>query len=189
MKIRTDFVTNSSGSNTVEIIIDNPLLLEILQRYKDLGLLAEGHQTFVIGTYQGKDPIWGDPNYDYRASLDHIVCGEHSNTPAWVFINKDVEILGGHDYPRTLNEVLDAMLSIIVEPWIRREMDETLFNQLMQEINQRKSEINHRFVKVSWFHEYKEGEDKEIMEFNYDPANGESFTEEDLSSYPFEEDE
>ena len=34
MKMRTDFVTNSSSYSTAEVVIDNPVLLEILQKYK-----------------------------------------------------------------------------------------------------------------------------------------------------------
>lgn len=41
MKIHTDFVTNSSSVSTVEIVIDNPMLLEILLRYKDMGAFGE----------------------------------------------------------------------------------------------------------------------------------------------------
>lgn len=37
MKIRTNFVTNSSSYSSAEIKIDNPVLLEILEKYKTLG--------------------------------------------------------------------------------------------------------------------------------------------------------
>lgn len=35
MKIRTGFVTNSSSYCSAEVVIDNPVLLEILKKYKD----------------------------------------------------------------------------------------------------------------------------------------------------------
>ena len=37
MKIRTGFVTNSSSYSSAEIKIDNPVLLEILKKYKEMG--------------------------------------------------------------------------------------------------------------------------------------------------------
>ena len=50
MKIRTDFVTNSSSESSVEVFIDNPVLLEILQKYKDLGLFIEdGERAYDFG--------------------------------------------------------------------------------------------------------------------------------------------
>ena len=35
MKIRTGFVTNSSSYCSAEVVIDNPVLLGILKKYKD----------------------------------------------------------------------------------------------------------------------------------------------------------
>ena len=54
MKIRTDFVTNSSSESTAEIVIDNPLLLEILQKYKDIGTFGDEKLFFGIGEYHTK---------------------------------------------------------------------------------------------------------------------------------------
>ena len=36
MKIRTNFVTNSSSYSSAEIKIDNPVLLEILKKYNEV---------------------------------------------------------------------------------------------------------------------------------------------------------
>jgi len=54
MKIRTDFVTNSSSESTAEIVIDNPLLLQILQKYKDMGTFGDEKLFFGIGEYHTK---------------------------------------------------------------------------------------------------------------------------------------
>ena len=51
MKIRTDFVTNSSSSNSTEIMVDNPVLLGILSRYQDMGAFGEHKQPFGSGQF------------------------------------------------------------------------------------------------------------------------------------------
>ncbi len=38
MKFRTGFVTNSSSYSTAEVKIDNPVLLAILKKYKEVGV-------------------------------------------------------------------------------------------------------------------------------------------------------
>ena len=50
MKIRTDFVTNSSSESTAEIVIDNSLLLEILKKYKDMGAFGDdkGSVAYIV---------------------------------------------------------------------------------------------------------------------------------------------
>lgn len=48
MKIRTDFVTNSSSYSTADIVVDNPILLEILHRYKAMGLFEDDSIDFEI---------------------------------------------------------------------------------------------------------------------------------------------
>jgi len=41
MKIRTDFVTNSSSYSSAEVVIDNPVLMEILIKYKEMGIFEQ----------------------------------------------------------------------------------------------------------------------------------------------------
>lgn len=50
MKIRTGFVTNSSSYSGAEIVVDNPYLLEILQRYKSMGLFDDENIYFEINS-------------------------------------------------------------------------------------------------------------------------------------------
>ena len=49
MKIRTNFVTNSSSVSTTEVVIDNLVLLEILAKYQQLGTFDEVF-SFNIGS-------------------------------------------------------------------------------------------------------------------------------------------
>lgn len=59
MKIRTDFVTNSSSYSSAEVVIDNPVLMEILIKYKEMG-------TFNNLPVEEEIQI-GDPAFRYEA--------------------------------------------------------------------------------------------------------------------------
>ena len=48
MKIRTGFVTNSSSYSSAEIKIENPVLLEILKKYKDLAVFNNIYVAIII---------------------------------------------------------------------------------------------------------------------------------------------
>ena len=56
MKIRTGFVTNSSSYCSAEVVIDNPVLLEILKKYKDdTQVLRFFDLDDKVGFYEDKD--------------------------------------------------------------------------------------------------------------------------------------
>ena len=62
MKIRTDFVTNSSSTGNILVLIDNPLLLEILMKYKEMGLFDENKMYFKIGSRTKEEYLQGKTN-------------------------------------------------------------------------------------------------------------------------------
>jgi hypothetical protein len=93
MKIRTDFVTNSSSYCSAYIVIDNPTLLEILQKYKDLGVFANAETIFEIGSYKNlakkSDSVYGHYSLtDYEVAVRSY--GEKTTkTPAFFCSESD----------------------------------------------------------------------------------------------------
>lgn len=173
MKIRTDFVTNSSSSNHAEIMIDNPVLLEILQKYRDMGLSPKDDLGFSIGTYASKYS-------DFRASLDD----RYTKTPAFFLY----EHCGGEGlsmvlkWPRSLDEVLTCILDIMDKDsgeasnhFDQDRYDPDLYRQLKEELRLREKEIKTGYTKVKW-----SGEDSEWgmdHKFSYDALVGEKYEE------------
>ena len=175
MKIRTDYLTNHSGSNTVEIIIDNPLLLEILQKYKDINLFRSGW-----------DAPFGIGDYSFRHDIEHIELENHTRIPACcIYFWGDSH---GFEIPDTLDKVLKMMLSMIEAVDYDEINDEPLFNQLKDELDLRKDEINSKFLKVSWYNEYDGDGGHFLQNFHYDPVNGETTTFIDMDEEAEEED-
>ena len=136
MKIRTDFVTNSSSYCTAEVIIDNPVLLEILQKYKDMGLFGEEDPIFSVGDYQ----IYGD-----SGAFEIIDDSHQAKTPAFYLYNDDedeeIRHTGITDWttPKSLEEVLEKIIELLslTEEWL----DIDVRDKLVEELTSRQVEI------------------------------------------------
>ena len=157
MKFRTGFVTNSSSSYTADIVIDNPVLLEILKRYEQMGVFYKKNPYFTIGSYG---------NWSESIKKAEII------TPAF---HKYEDTCEGEIWhilypPSSLDEVLGQIIQIID----LYSNEGALKQQLIEELNQKKEEIRAGYLKVYWFLlNIWEPEDDDIeCFFGYDPENG-----------------
>jgi hypothetical protein len=171
MKIKIDFITNHSGSS-VDAIVDNPILLEIFQRYKDLGVFGDSRDMdFHIGFI--------DPD----AYIDWESYGQISKTPAFMFFSGErgsdtsrIEIC-----PDSLDDVLTYIIDVMDADTeeFSRYYDTDLYSQMKQELLERQQEIKEEYRKVLWDTDYylegAEIGDREEAHFSYDLENGEKF--------------
>ncbi len=149
MKIRTDFVTNSSSYVTTEVVIDNPVLLEILQKYKDMGLFAGKEPIFGIGTY---DTV--DAEYKKSGPSGYIDYDAQTKTPAFFYIenqNEDGEpslSLVWDYWPKSLEDVLSSIIEILnsADDYI----DGELRDRLVQELDQKNADVLQAYKYASW---------------------------------------
>ena len=160
MKIRTVFVTNSSSYSGTEVVIDNPVLLEILQRYKEMGVFTGDELLYEIGSYGTNfPPSEGD-----------------TKTPAFFC---SAEVCDYSSTPGSLYEVLESMIEIMDDCDGKYEDD--LYDPMKEELHNRKDEIVNGFISVKWIrgsssNEHDEdynGYIEEEDEFFYDRTNGE----------------
>ena len=185
MKIRTDFVTNSSSSNTTEVVIDNPVLLVILQKYKDMGLFGNHAPIFGIGSY--------DSSVEQQSSSSEL---RQIQTPAFYFYEGS-----GHDEydwngltdvvwgtPESLEDVVEKIINIL--EGIKSEfLDEGLGDSMIEELRLKNEEILKGYENVEWNYE-SIGDHVEKSTYRYDKNLGESLIVTDfdeVSSYDDEE--
>lgn len=176
MKIRTDFVTNSSSYCTAEVIIDNPVLLEILQKYKDKGLFGDRKPIFGIGEYETVDEYWDEyerSRYDNKTKTPALFYYEHQS-------DDDLYHAGICDWiwPKTLDEVIVKIIEIISgsSEYLNNEIQ----NALVEELNQRKTEIDSAYTSVYWASS-GDGEDTSYeVKYSYDPKVGSTYEHEGM---------
>ena len=166
MKIRTDFVTNSSSTSEAEIVIDNIVLLEILQRYKEQGVFGEAKADFAIGTYS---PIyWSDFDKEIKTPAFHYV--EDMYGEGWSLLWDD---------PGTLDEVLHGIIEIIDNDNRNQiQYDQILYEKMKEELYQKEEEIQAGYLKVFWKH--KDETEKSVGDefkwlFIYEQKTGEQY--------------
>lgn len=135
MKIRTDFVTNSSSYSSAKIVIDNPVLLEILQKYKDMGTFGEDEDdlNFSVGKFKSDSPN--------KLTLFN----QFTKTPAIHYFNESFN----HAWcPETLDEVLFSLIETLRCEYIPGGNDNDLFGLMLKELNNEK--INEGFINIYW---------------------------------------
>lgn len=168
MKIRTDFVTNSSSYSSAEVVIDNPVLLEILQKYKDMGTFDLEESDFSIGTYE----VFGIPST--------YSCEEFSKTPA-IYAESPDEGFSWGNVPESLGDILECILSGLRGNEIS---DEDLFEQMETELEAKSCEIKKAYKRVRWNYqetsnegnpEHYNGNILHYENYEFDPIEGEKF--------------
>lgn len=168
MKIRTNFVTNSSSYSSAEIKIDNPVLLEILKKYKEKGTFDETwFETGCIGVNAKKQKK--EILLDYCVEEDEIreeLEGYNNKKVALFFYDpEDARI----DYaPDKIEDVIGCLLKMIDEKVGYEECKE-----LKKEIAERTEEINSNYKDVIWkAQDYSSGESEpeegEQTEWNFE---------------------
>jgi ribosomal protein L7/L12 len=176
MKIRTDFVTNSSSFISAEIIIDNPVLLEILQKYKDMGLFGEHEPIFGIGVYETADKDYKKNGPESSIDFENL-----TKTPAFSFFEHQQEdppngigIFVDH-WPTKLEDVLKRIIEVINDYKAGEYLDKKIRDDLIMELHQREADILHAYSRVHWWSAgWGDEMDYEIM-YNYDLNSGSTF--------------
>ena len=168
MKIRTDFVTNSSSESYGVVVIDNPVLLDILARYKALETFGDD-VCFEIGNtfpgYMNYSVFKREPDQDIKTI-----------TPAFYSFSVD-EI----NQPSSLDEVLKSIIDVMDDD--RNSFDDDLYQQLLKELKQRKDEITKAYITVKWFsHKVLYSERYGRYEFKFDQENGEDYYSEETGN-------
>lgn len=169
MKIRTDFVTNSSSYSSAEIVIDNPVMLEILKKYKEKGL--EGGY-FNIGSYDLNGDIGPFPDEDTAI------------TPAFIFYEEDAISIDHTYIPKHLDEAMDLVIRILGnELWETNNFNADIYTQMINELDQKRNDILNAYNSVKWVLEDSTNEHDEdyegyitdIHSFKFEQANGEEY--------------
>ena len=166
----------SSYSSNI-IAIDNLLLLEILQRYKELGAFGDEPMDFVIGHWTEAECEF-DPDV-----MEYVLDDRWSLTPAISWDSLDEEFARHLEIPRTLNDVLRVIIDYIEENVFAGQLDDGAwdgdsYSAMMNELKEREEEILQRYDRVRMENSYIAYNDgyqgllDELTTFWFDRENG-----------------
>lgn len=176
MKIRTDFVTNSSSESTAMVRIDNIVLLEILQRYKDMGVFADADPYFGVGKYDSNNFMFNEaPKSIYKTKTPAFFYYEYLYGEGWQKIT---------GIPNSMDDVLLFIIDIMNQK--SNEYDQELWDQMKNELKQRYHEIQNGYIDCRIY--YLDILDRCIgddfyWELKFDPKRREKFKVRKLRNY------
>ncbi len=141
MKIRTSFVTNSSGSSFTEITIENPVLANIIQKYN-----TKFEKAGKIKMNNSKTKIRN--NRIIMSDSGHpACCGEDF---FWKGFN---DVKDGHIEDSIVNSYLDKIENDIKILNYCKEI-EAIFSEIKKEMDERRKQINSSFKTISYHDDY-----------------------------------
>ena len=154
MKIRTNFVTNSSSYSSAEIKIDNPVLLEILEKYKQMDTFVDSYndrnKNGMLGVNAREikeEHLYYDPCIT-KSEVRRELKGFKDKPIALYFLEEEqAEVFFA---PRKIEDVIGCILKLIEEDGNSRFDNKELYNDFKTELIERKDEINNSYVEVSW---------------------------------------
>lgn len=157
MKIRTNFVTNSSSYSSAEIKIDNPVLLEILEKYSKKGAFKVTNgwgdvfdgdfgvgmsQSDIIDTFGTNYTEW---ELGEEKGWDNIEW-DKTSMAFWFRDEEQAEISFA---PDSIEGVAMCILDVIVGE-NRDIVNRELFEECVKELKERADEINDNYIEVFW---------------------------------------
>ena len=160
MKIRTNFVTNSSSYSSAEIKIDNPVLLEILKKYEEKGAfegtILEYDRIGVNAKEEREREFWGcypwtddeEELKEREEELAEVLKGYEDKDVALFYYNDESAEV---DYsPENIEDVIGCLLRMLDYENGYLDSVPPLFDDFKSEILNRVEEINENFVDVIW---------------------------------------
>ncbi len=181
MKLRTEFVTNSSSYSSAEIKIDNPVLLEILKRYEALGAFE------TDGVYSRASSIGSSERAQKRQYLDsRSLAKESERELAFCYYeNEDAHVFFA---PKSIEEVIDAIFTVIADGDVQFFKNQKLFNECKKECEDRMEEINNAYSEVYWSasdddHDIDFDEESEWFFNHYGPSRPGSLVIQDVELF------
>lgn len=143
MKLRTEFVTNSSSYSSAEIRIDNPVLLEILKKYDGMGAFETN------GIYNRAASIGcsaKSQKAQYLTSAE-LAREDDRELAFCYFEQEDAHVFFA---PKSIDEVIEAVFDVIADGDTEFFTNRELFEKCRKECEERRDEINEAYNEVFW---------------------------------------
>ena len=154
MKIRTNFVTNSSSYSSAEIKIENPVLLEILKKYKELNTFVDSYNDLdrsdmiAVNAREIKEEhLYYNPCITESEVNEELEEFRDEPIALYYLEEEQAEVFYA---PKNLEDVISYILKLIEDDGNVRFDNRDLYNEFKSELTARKDEINKNFVEVSW---------------------------------------
>ena len=170
-------IKNYKDESSAEVVIDNPVLLEILLKYKAMGMFDPDSDDFSIGNYEGFE-IDSLTSHKQQTKAPALTVGLLKDADNWAFV------------PPNLNYVVSYLLDGIDISLY--ESDQNLVQQFRTELVEKNDEIMAGFRRVVW--KYADGKVAQVFKFengeeSFSGHEGDEEEDEDFEEEDYDDEE